>query len=258
MPFLHIERADPPRSPRRWLRALVALVMLGCATAAFAQDIEPRAYSNAPVGVNFAIVGAVWTRGSLPSDPAIPVTDASLRTRNLVLAYARTLDLWGRSGKFDAIVPYTRLDGGAVYLGLPLERRITGFGPPALRLSINLHGAPALGLREFRDWHQDLIVGASVQVVPPGGQYDDARIVNISSHRWAVKPEVGVSKASGSWTLELQAAATFFGDNTRASTAATRVRNVPCARCRAMRSTPSRPAPGCPWTRRGSPAGAPR
>lgn len=215
MPAFRIERADRSRSPRRWLRALLLLVLLGSAAAAPAQDIEPRAYSNAPVGVNFAIVGAVWTRGGLPSDPAIPVTDASLRTSNLVLAYARTLDLWGRSGKFDAIVPYTRLDGSADYLGQPLERRITGFGAPALRLSINLHGAPALALRDFRGWKQDLIVGASVQVVPPGGQYDDTRIVNISSHRWAVKPEVGLSKASGTWTLEVQAAATFFGDNTR-------------------------------------------
>src|SRR5690348_3719514 len=110
MPVFAIDRADPPRSPRRWLRVLLALVLLGVATAAWAQDIEPRAYSNAPVGVNFAIVGTVWTRGGLPSDPAIPVTDASLRTTNLVLAYARTLDLWGRSGKFDAILPYTRLD----------------------------------------------------------------------------------------------------------------------------------------------------
>jgi hypothetical protein len=110
-------------------------------------------------------------------------------------------------------VPYTRIDGTAHYQGDPVAREITGFGRPAFRLSINLHGAPALSLKEFRGWKQDLIVGASLQVSPPWGQYDASKLVNISSHRWTFKPEVGVSKAHGPWTLEAQAAATFFTDN---------------------------------------------
>lgn len=199
----------------RGVSVVLALVLACSAHPARAQDIEPRAYSNAPVGVNFAIAGTIWTRGGLPSDPAIPVTDPRLDTTNLVLAYARALDLWGKSGKFDAIVPYTRLDGSADYLGRPLERRVTGFGAPALRLSINLHGAPALALRDFSQWKQDLIVGASLQVAPPWGQYDATRVVNISGHRWSLKPEIGLSKAVGPWTVELQAAATFFTDNDR-------------------------------------------
>jgi hypothetical protein len=189
------------------------LVLAGVASTAHAQDIEPRAYSNAPIGVNFVIVGGVETRGGLSTDPSIALTDAHLKTSNLVLAYARVLDLGGKSGKFDMIVPYTRIDGTAHYQGDPVAREITGFGRPAFRLSINLHGAPALSLKEFRGWKQDLIVGASLQVSPPWGQYDASKLVNISSHRWTFKPEVGVSKAHGPWTLEAQAAATFFTDN---------------------------------------------
>jgi len=209
------DTAHPHRALPYQGRRVLLLLALTIARPAHGQDIEPRAYSNAPVGVNFVILGNVWTRGGLPSDPAIPVTDPSLATTSVVLAYARTLDVWGKSAKFDAIVPYTRLDGSADYQGQPLERQVAGFGSPALRLSINLHGAPALALRDFSGWTQDLIVGASVQVVPPWGQYDASRIVNISSHRWSIKPEVGLSKAAGSWTLELQAAATFFTDNAR-------------------------------------------
>ena len=189
------------------------LVLASVASTAHAQDIEPRAYSNAPIGVNFVIVGGVATRGGLSTDPSIALTDAHLQTSNLVLAYARVLDLGGKSGKFDMIVPYTRIDGTAHYQGDPVAREITGFGRPAFRLSINLHGAPALSLKEFRGWKQDLIVGASLQVSPPWGQYDASKLVNISSHRWTFKPEVGVSKAHGPWTLEAQAAATFFTDN---------------------------------------------
>jgi hypothetical protein len=194
------------------VRRLAALLLL-CAGAAHAQDIEPRAYSNAPVGVNFAIAGYVFTRGGLNFDGALPITDAELGTSNAIFAYARVLDLWGRTGKFDVIAPYTRLFGTAQFDGEPIERAVIRLQPSAFRLSVNLYGSPALQLREFAGWKQDLIVGASVQVSPPWGQYDDSRLVNIGGNRWTIKPELGVSKALGSWTLEMQAAATFFGDN---------------------------------------------
>lgn len=189
------------------------LVLIGFASSARAQDIEPRAYSNAPVGVNFAIAGYVFTRGGLNFDASVPVTDAELDTSSAVFAYARVIDLWGRTGKFDVIVPYTRLSGTADFDGAPIERAVSGFNRPAFRLSVNLHGSPALRLQEFSGWKQDLIVGASVQVSPPWGQYDDSRIVNITGNRWTIKPEIGVSKAIGSWTLEAQAAVSIFTDN---------------------------------------------
>ena len=50
-------------------------------------------------------------------------------------------------------------------------------------------------------------------MIAPAGQYDDTRLVNIGSNRWSFKPEIGVSKAVGPWTLELAAAATFYTDN---------------------------------------------
>ena len=75
--------------------ALTVLALTGVAPAAHAQDIEPRAYSNAPVGVNFVIAGYVVTRGGLSFDSSVPITNANLNTSNAVLAYARVLDLGG-------------------------------------------------------------------------------------------------------------------------------------------------------------------
>ena len=60
-------------------------------------------------GVNFLIAGYVYTRGGLSFDASVPITNAELDTSNAVFAYARVLDLGGRSGKFDVIVPMTRL-----------------------------------------------------------------------------------------------------------------------------------------------------
>lgn len=191
--------------------AACALALVG--EVALAQSIEPRAYSNTPVGMNFLIAGYAYTRGSLEFDTAVPITDADLHTSNAVLAYVRALDLWGKSGKFDVIVPYTWLSGSATFAGEPIQRVVNGIADPAFRLSVNLYGAPALTLDQFKDYRQDLIVGASLQVTAPLGQYDDQRIVNIGANRWTLKPQVGVSKAVGSWTLEATLAATFFTDN---------------------------------------------
>ena len=133
------------RSARSRLRAV--------ACAASAQDIEPRAYSNAPVGVNFLIAGGVYTRGGLSFDPSLPVTDENLRTSSAVLAYARVLDLWGMSGKFDVIAPYTWLSGSANYngaAGRARRQRLRRSGVPAVDQPLRGTGADAQGVCELR------------------------------------------------------------------------------------------------------------
>ena len=209
--------------PRAYtLAALTAFLLIADTSTVRAQDIEPRSYSNAPVGVNFLIAGYAYTEGGLAFDSSLPVENPQLETSSAVLAYARALDLWGTSGKIDATVPFTWLSGTAELAGQSMEREVDGLADARFRLSVNLYGAPALTFREFANYRQDLIIGASLQVSVPSGQYDSSRLVNIGSNRWFFKPEVGVSKAIGPLTLEVTAAATlytdnddFFGGNTR-------------------------------------------
>ena len=182
---------------------LAACVLAGVGWPACAQDIEPRAYSNAPIGVNFLIAGYAYTRGGLAFDSSLPITNAHLNTSNAVFAYATVLDLWGMSAKFDATVPYTWLSGTADFMGQTVPRNVNGFANPAFRLSINLYGAPALTLKEFTDWKQDLIIGASFRVVAPWGQYDDSKLVNIGTNRWSSNRRSGSRKPSdnGRWKV---------------------------------------------------------
>ena len=65
----------------------LALVLLPA--AACAQDLEPRAYSNAPVGFNCLIPGCARSQGGLSFDPSLPIEDARLRTDTGVRACAR-------------------------------------------------------------------------------------------------------------------------------------------------------------------------
>jgi len=191
---------------------LVVAAALTCGSAR-GQEIEPRSYTNAPVGMNFLILGYADSEGGVSFDPSVPLANANMKTELAALAYARVFELGGQSAKFDVVVPYARLNGTAEYKGSPVERDVSGFGDPRVRLSMNFYGAPALSVKDFANYRQDLIIGGSVQVSVPVGQYDPDRLVNIGTNRWFVKPELGVSKAWGPWTLELSAAATVFGDN---------------------------------------------
>ncbi len=59
-------------------RVLVALVLVTSTSSAAAQDLEPRAYSNTPIGLNFLIAGYAYTSGGVAIDPALPLKNADV------------------------------------------------------------------------------------------------------------------------------------------------------------------------------------
>jgi len=194
--------------------ALVALVIVFTVPNAKAQEAEPRSYSNAPVGLNFLIAGYLYTQGKIAFDPELSIADAKFHSHTGALAYVRTLDVLGKSAKFDVILPYSFFSAKALVDGQPREREMSGLGDPRFRFSINLFGAPALSAKEFANYKQDLIVGVSLQVSAPLGQYDDSKLLNLGNNRWSFRPELGISKAWGPWTAEFAPSAFYFTDNT--------------------------------------------
>jgi hypothetical protein len=195
------------------LRRTASWLLLCVAPCTAAQQLEPRAYSNVPVGLNFFIAGYTYSSGGLATDPALPLDNAKLDINAPFVAYAHAFDAWGKSAKFDAVVAAACLSGTAESKGVPVSRDICGGLDPALRVTVNLSGAPAMGLAEFRSYRQDLIVGVSLQVGVPLGQYDPDRLVNLGTHRWSFRPEIGVSKRFGVLTAEAAVGASFYSTN---------------------------------------------
>ena len=189
------------------------LVFAASGTAAMAQDLEPRAFSNAPVGMQFFLAGFGETRGRVSLDPALPIDNLGMESTFGLIAWARTMEVLGQSAKVDVVVPYSTLDAHGLVFGEPRTRHVSGFADPAVRFSMNFIGAPALTMKEFASYKQDLIVGGSLRLGIPVGQYDEDRLINIGSNRWTLRPELGVSKAWGPWTLELSPGITFYTDN---------------------------------------------
>jgi hypothetical protein len=195
---------------------LSVLAILGIVTLPVnATDTEPRAYSNIPTDLNFLIAGYANIKGNIAFAPSIPINNARLETHSAVFAYVRSLDFWGKSGKIDVIIPTAWLSGQAEVLGEQRSREISGFADPMMRLYVNLYGAPALSMKEFANYKQDTIVGVSLAVMAPGGQYDPLKLVNIGTNRWAIKPEIGISKAwlDNSLITEFAAGMFIYTDN---------------------------------------------
>ena len=165
------------------------------------------------MGLNFLITGYAYTEGSITTDGASPLQDAHVQTHTAVLAYARSFGIWGKFGKFDVVEGMAWVSGQATYGGQPVSRVVSGQTDLQFRGAINLYGAPALTVKEFPSYHQDLIIGLSLAVTAPVGRYDAGRLLNIGNNRWAFKPELGISKAFGPLTLELAPGVTVFTDN---------------------------------------------
>jgi hypothetical protein len=203
-----------------FLSAVIALTLALAGIAARAQQLEPRAYANLPVGLNFLIAGYAYSRGDVLFDPSVPVSDANAKVNTVLLGYVRSLDFWGNSGSIGLVLPYAELSAsGQITTSGETEPQAasvtrSGFGDPVMRLAVNLYGAPALPMERFREYRQDTIVGASLVVSAPWGKYDGSKLVNIGTNRWSFRPELGVSQALGPWILEGSFGVTFFSDNT--------------------------------------------
>lgn len=92
-----------------------------------------------------------------------------------------------------------------------------GFSDPRLRLSVNLYGAPALKGAEYAQYRAqhatNTVVGASLAISAPLGQYDEDELINISGNRWTVRPQIGVVHSRGPWSFELTGSMFLFSDN---------------------------------------------
>jgi hypothetical protein len=206
--------AAPGKHRRQALRAALLIVALhGIGPPARAQELQPRAYGNLPVGSDVVAVTYAYSRGGVATDPSVPLEDADLTIHGAALGYLHAFDLWERCAKLDVIVPYGWLDGSASLAGERKRRVVDGFGDPLVRLSWSLYGAPALTLDDFASWEQDLVIGTALELGLPLGQYDADRAVNLGTNRWSIKPEVGASKAFGPVTIEVASALELYTDN---------------------------------------------
>ena len=197
------------------LRSTGAALVVGTMWGAqpHAQELEPRAYSVSPYGVNFLVVSLGRSIGDVAFDPSLPLEDVTATVNTLGIGYLRSLNVLGRSANVTVSLPVLNGTLEGIAFGEPAKGTRRGQGDPRFRFAINLVGAPAMDLQEFASYEQDTTLGLSLVVVSPGGQYDASRFINLGSNRWAFKPELGLSKRLGRWYVDLYGGVWLFTAN---------------------------------------------
>jgi Putative MetA-pathway of phenol degradation len=197
-------------------RTFCLLFLLVHVIAVSAQELEPRAYSRSPVGTTF--ISAVFgnSSGGITFDPSLPITNAHANVYLSALAVGQTFPVLGRQALVTVGLPYAwgRISGQVGEQSGTVRR--SGLADSTIRFSMNLHGSPALWPREFAaSSRRSLILGTSLTVDAPSGQYASSKLINIGTNRWALKPEVGFSYPVSNFDLDFYVAAWFFTDNAR-------------------------------------------
>jgi hypothetical protein len=151
--------------------------------------------------------------GSLNFGDVVPLTDSKARVSLPIFSYSHSMRFFGRSALFTASLPYGV--GNISAKVVDNERHVyrSGMFDSSYRFSVNLIGGPAMNLREYAQWRQKTVLGVSVRVVAPTGQYDPSKLINYGSNRWAVKTEAGLSHRMHHWIVDAYGGGWYYSTN---------------------------------------------
>jgi len=201
---------------RRGRFVLLGAVIGFWAAIGASQELTPRAYWPAPKGTKVAVLGYSHVQGDVLFDPSIPLYGVDSNIRTSILAYLQTFSLRGRTANVLVELPYSWGSTKGVVGDTPARRDFAGFNDFGATLSVNLLGAPTMTPEGFRALRADPhpILGASLKILAPTGQYNPDRLINVGANRWAAKLELGsIIPLHRKWLLELAAGVWFFTDD---------------------------------------------
>ena len=196
--------------------ALLGLLVAVLTSISHAQDLAPRAYLITPVHSNAVTLTWSFYSGGLDFNNVVPISNARGTYSVPVFSLYHSLNFFGRSANITASLPYAvGTFSGDVGEGDRRSIYRSGLADLSVRFSVNLLGGPAMEVPQFVKWKQKRILGASLKVVAPTGQYDPHKLINWGINKWAFKPEIGYSHRFGNWVLDTYGGVWFYTTNQR-------------------------------------------
>jgi len=185
-----------------------------------AQELSPRANWPAPKGTKVAFVGYQYSFGDVLTDRSLPITGLDSQIHVGFLGYLQTFSLFNRTTNLIIELPYTSATTTGIILAPDEEtlarRDMAGIADIGVTFAINLIGAPSMDIKEFQELRNNprQILGVSLKILVPTGAYEEDKLINISSNRWAFKPKLGyMIPLTQKWLVELDLAMWIFTDN---------------------------------------------
>jgi hypothetical protein len=192
-----------------WMVPLLWLIT----PALHGQGLAPRAYLITPVNSNALTISENYSTGAIEINNTVPITGASGSIHAFVATYYHSLSFFGRSANITVGLPYSVGTFRALVVDQQQEVYRSGLGDVIARLAVNLKGGPAMEGPQFLRWKQRRLLGVSLLVQVPVGQYDSSKLINVGTNRWALKPEFGYSQRWGNWILDVYGGIWFFTSN---------------------------------------------
>jgi len=190
-----------------FLQSLIGLTLV-------AQDLDPRAYIRVPVNTNTLIAGYSYTYGDILIDPTVPLENMEATAHSASFGYARSFNLFGLSSQVMAVVPYSWAEASATISGQQQSITRSGLSDSRLRLSVLVLGGPAVGIKEFMTADKKTIVGVSLNISVPTGEFFSDKLINLGANRWSFKPEVALSQPIGKrWLVDIYSGVWLFTTN---------------------------------------------
>jgi hypothetical protein len=193
---------------------VAAMGLLLLAAPLSAQDLDPRAYAYVPVNGTFLVAGFSVSHGEVVTDPTLPLTDIDATVETPSVGVARSFSLFGKTAQAFAGLPYSWAHVSGKLLGEEKETTRAGLSDMRLRFSVLVRGAPAATVAEFAKAPRRTILGTSLTIVAPTGEFFSDKLINLGTNRWAFKPEFAVSHPMGQrWLFDAYAAVWLFTGN---------------------------------------------
>lgn len=179
-----------------------------------AQDLDPRAYARVPIDVSFFAVGFGYTFGNVILDPSLPLKDLDANISSPSIGAGHTMSLFGFTTQIYAVLPYAWAKVTGKYMGIDDSRTRSGLGDMRMRISLLLLGARPITVQELAKKSPKIVLGTSLTVSAPTGQFFSDKVINIGTNRWSFKPEIGISYPFyKNWFIDFYAGVWFFTNN---------------------------------------------
>jgi len=201
------------------LQVFVTFLFLSatCFNALYSQDLEPRRWTALPLSTQIIGIGYSHTQGTIFFDPLLNIKDASVTVNSFVLQYLHPFKIGKKSARFDVLIPFSIAHWEGYLNDAYTTVNRNGFADPRLRISVNFLGPEAMKPKELLEYLSEhevfTVVGASLSVTLPLGQYFDDKILNLGQNHFVFRPQIGFVHHWRTWSYELTGSVFLYSRN---------------------------------------------
>lgn len=189
-------------------------LIIFCINITNAQDLDPRAYGKVPKNANIVITGLAFSSGEVVTEPSMQIDNIKANVQTTSVGFAHSFGLFGMTSQILVAVPYTwaQVSGDVQDISEKITR--AGFSDMRLRFSVLFLGAPARTAAELAKSKRQTILGASLNMIIPTGQFNSDKLINLGTNRWSFRPEIAISQPIGKrWLVDVYTGIWVFTDN---------------------------------------------